>query len=270
VEWLALGGTLAFIGAVLATPLAALVVRSLRVAGAWSFDAYRALAETGRGSVAFVPPLEALGNSLAMAVVAASVALVVGGSAAHVIARRQPDRRRGARRTVAFDALLMLPLGTSAVTIGFGFVLALDRPPVDLRDSWLLIPLAQALVAMPFVVRVLVPAWRGIDERHREAARVLGAGPWRVWREIDLPLLGRAGVVALGFAMAISLGEFGATVFLARPDLPTLPVLIERLLGRPGASNTGQAMAASTLLMLLTVVLVSAGERLRPRQSGAI
>jgi thiamine transport system permease protein len=98
---------------------------------------------------------------------------------------------------------------------------------------------------------------------------VLGAAPRRVWREIDLPIVARAVLVAAGFAFAISLGEFGATVFLARPDSPTLPVVIFRLLGQPGNRNFGAAMAASTLLMALTTGAILLLERARGREAMA-
>ena len=81
----------------------------------------------------------------------------------------------------------MLPLGTSAVTVGFGFLVALDRWPLDLRAKAILVPIAQAVVAIPFVIRAVVPALRSIDPRLRDAAAVLGASPRRVWREVDLP-----------------------------------------------------------------------------------
>ena len=139
-----------------------------------------------------------------------------------------------------FDALLMLPLGTSAVTVGFGFLITLDKPPLDLRESWILVPLAQALVGVPFVVRVMLPVLRAVDDRLREAAAVLGASPLRVWREVELPLARPGAGIAAGFAFAVSLGEFGATVFIARPDSPTLPVAVARLLGRAGTSTTAR------------------------------
>lgn len=106
-----------------------------------------------------------------------------------------------------FDALLMLPLGVSAVTVGFGFLITLDEPPLDLRTSWILVPLAQALVGVPFVVRTMLPVLRAVDVRLREAAAVLGASPLRAWREVDLPLVRRALLIAAGFAFAVSLGN---------------------------------------------------------------
>ena len=133
----------------------------------------------------------------------------------------------------------------------------------DLRRSWWLVPLAHALVGVPFVVRVLVPALRAVDPKLREAASVLGAGSWRRLRDIDLALAGRAVLAGGGFAFAISLGEFGATTVIARADAPTVPVAIDRLLSRPGALNTGQAFALSTVLLVLTAASVLVVDRVR-------
>ena len=244
----------------LVVPLATLVARSLRAPdGGWSAQYYRALSTNPRGSTAFVPPIDAIANSLAFAAVATVLAVVLGGLAAWGIAGRG-----GGAGWQWIDAGLMVPLGTSAVTVGFGFLLALGRPPLDLRDSLWLVPIAHAVVAMPFVIRLLVPALRAIEPGLREAAAVMGASPARVWREVDLPLVGRALAAAAGFAFAVSLGEFGATVFLAQVDRPTLPVAIYRFLSRPGPDQFGQAMALSTVLMLLTVVVVLIIDRVRP------
>ncbi len=248
---------------VLGGPLAVLVARSFtEPGGGLGLRYYRALSTSRRGSILFVPPWEAIANSLGFAVVATLVALAGGLPAAALVARG----RGGITRL--FDSLLMLPLGTSAVTIGFGFLVALDEPPLDLRGSPWLIPLAHALVAAPFVVRVLVPVLRSVDERLREAAATLGASPWRAWREVDLPIAARGALVAAGFAFAVSLGEFGATVFIARPDYPTLPVAIYRFLGQPGDLNAGQAAALSTILMVVTVGAVLAIDRFRAGELG--
>jgi thiamine transport system permease protein len=252
------GATAALLGG----PLVVLVVRSFTTPGGLGLGYYRALSTSRRGSLLFVPPWEAIANSLGFAVVATVLALAVGLPAAVVVARRRGGLTR------LFDSVLMLPLGTSAVTIGFGFLVALDEPPLDLRGSRWLIPIAHALVAAPFVVRVLVPVLRSVDDRVREAAAVLGASPWKVWREVDLPIAARGAFVAAGFAFAVSLGEFGATVFIARPDYPTLPVAIFRFLGQPGEQNTGQAAALSTILMAVTVGAVLLIDRFRAGELG--
>jgi thiamine transport system permease protein len=161
------------------------------------------------------------------------------------------------------DSVIMLPLGTSAVTLGLGFIVALGQPPLDLRASPLLIPAAHTLVAFPFVVRSLTPAIRSIRPRLRQAAAILGATPWQTLRYIDLPLVGRAMLVASSFAFTISLGEFGATALIARPEYPTIPIVIYRLISQPGAINYGQAMALSTILMVTTAAGMLAIERFR-------
>ena len=148
------------------------------------------------------------------------------------------------------DAAFMLPLGVSAVTVGFGFLITLTRPPLALTRSWWILPLAQAVVAVPLVVRTLLPALRAIDPRQREAAAALGAGPGRVLATVDGPHLLRAGGLAAGFALATSLGEFGATSFLVRPRTDTLPVVLYRLIGAHGAQNQGMGLAAGVVLAL--------------------
>lgn len=258
-EWALLAAVLASVAVLLVLPLAVLVQRSLDAPG---FGYYRALTEAD-GGVFLVAPIEAIGNSLEYALAATAIAVVVGGLAAAALTRRDAGRFvRG------FDALLMLPLGVSAVTVGFGFLISLDEPPLDLRQSWILVPLAQALVGVPFVVRTMLPVLRAVDHRLREAAAVLGASPWRAWREVDLPMVRRALLIAAGFAFAVSLGEFGATVFIARPDNPTLPVAVARLLGRAGDLNYGQAMALSTILMVVCAVALLVLERLRTDRTG--
>ncbi|MGW3571890.1 ABC transporter permease [Streptomyces sp. NPDC000941] len=262
-QWVLLWGVLAVVALLILLPLAVLVERSLDAPSGYGLDYYRALQSVAdSGGTFFVAPMDAVWNSLRYAAVATVFAVVVGGLAAAALTRKAGRLVRG------FDALLMLPLGTSAVTVGFGFLIALDEPPLDLRASWILVPLAQALVGVPFVVRTMLPVLRAVDHRLREAAAVLGASPLRAWREVDLPLVARALGVAAGFAFAVSLGEFGATVFIARPDHPTLPVAVARFLGRAGQLNYGQAMALSTILMLVCAGSLLVLERIRTDRSG--
>ena len=125
-----------------------------------------------------------------------------------------------------------------------------------------------ALLAFPFVVRSLLPALRGLDPRLREAARTLGAGPAQVLREVDLPLLFPALLVGAVFAFTVSIGEFGAALLLYRPEYPTVPVVIDRFLGLPGQQNYGQALALSTILMLITGLSFVLLEQVRFRDIG--
>jgi thiamine transport system permease protein len=256
-EWTFVGANLAVMLLLLIGPLAVLIRSSFATPDGYALTYWRALGRFDASSTLPEAAWRTVAVSLQYAVIATALAVLVGVCAAVV-------RFRG------LSLLLMLPLGTSAVTVGFGFLIALDQPPLDLRDSPLLVPCAQALVAVPFVVRSVLPVLRGIDARLREAAAVLGVPPWRVWWRVDLPLVWRSLAAAAGFAFAISLGEFGATVFIARADNPTIPVAIARFLGRPGDLNAGQAMALSTVLMLLCAGVLIALDRLKPVCSEAL
>ena len=256
--WLGAGGLVALLMA----PLAALVERSLSLEGPYTLRYYVALFTNPVQSFFFVPPTVAIRNSLAIAAATVALSVAIGLISAYLLARP-----RG-RLKAALDPLFMLPLGTSAVTLGLGFIIALGRPPLNLRTWPVLLPLAHTLVAFPFVVRSLLPALRGMNPHWREAAAVLGASPGRLVREIDLPIVGRALLVGAVYAFTISIGEFGATLLLARPDLPTMPVVIYRLLGAQGALNQGQGLAMSTVLMAVCAASLVAIERFRAGQVG--
>ena len=227
----------------LVAPLVALAGRSLAADDLLRY--YQELFVNRTGSIFFVPPVTAIRNSLIFALLTTGLALLLGTPTAFMLAR---TRGRFGR---LLDPVVLLPLGTSAVTLGFGYLLAMGRPPLNLRAAPVLVPIAHTLVAFPFVVRTLLPVWRGLNPAWREAAAVLGASPWRVWREVELPIIARALLVAAIFAFTMSMGEFGATLLIARPEYPTMPLVIFRLLGQPGALNYGQALAMSTLLMLV-------------------
>ncbi len=235
----------------LLSPLAALVGKSLTSSDPGTpltLAFYRSLASRPREFLFYVPPSTALGVSLGYGLITVLLALALGLPAAWSLSKKE--------LTIIdkiIDPILMLPLGTSAVTLGLGFLVALDQPPLNLRTSPLLVPIAHTLVAFPFVVRSLTPALASIQPKLRQAAAVLGASPRQVLQEIDLPLVGRAIIVAASFAFTISIGEFGASSLITRPEYPTVPIVIYRLLGRPGTLNYGQAMALSSILMAATL-----------------
>lgn len=252
---------------IVAWPLLHLITSSLRTQDGWGLANYRALGSQGHpmggtGSGLSVTVWQAGANSIKIAALATLFAIVIG-TIVSLITSRRPARPHVRRLIAGVDALFMLPLGVSAVTVGFGFLITLNRPPLDLRSSLILIPIAQAIVAIPLVVRTITPVLRAIDPRMRQAAGVLGAGPLAVLARIDGPFLIRSLGLAIGFAFATSLGEFGATSFLARPDQPTLPTVIFRLISRPGADNYGMALAASVILAVLTATIMGLCERLR-------
>ncbi|MCJ7434944.1 MAG: iron ABC transporter permease [Anaerolineales bacterium] len=215
-------------------------------------DYYSELFINRRGSVFYVPPMQAALNSLLYASATVILALALGFPAASALAK--PTRLEK-----ILDPILMLPLGASAVTLGLGFIISYGR----LLTNPLLVPLVHTLVALPFVIRTLQPAIASIPEKLRQAAASLGASPFRVWQTVDWQILRRATLSAATFAFTISLGEFGATLLISRPDYPTIPVAIERFLSQPGGLNYGQAMAMATLLMLLTTACILIIEKLR-------
>ncbi|MDR1448798.1 MAG: iron ABC transporter permease, partial [Propionibacteriaceae bacterium] len=265
-DWPAVAVVAIVVVGLVCLPLASLVVRSFATPAGWSLSSYAALAGTGHGATA-APIWQAGVNSLATAAAAAALALTLGCLAAYVLSRR-PRGRSGRRLLRWADAAFMVPLGVSAATVGFGFLITVNRPPFDLRASWVLIPVAQALVALPLVVRTLLPTWRAIDPRLREAAASLGSGPARLLVSVDVPLIRRGLGLAFGFAFAASLGEFGATSFLARPDRPTLPVVVYRLISRPGADTFGAALAAAVILAVVRGAFLAAAELLAPEEAG--
>ena len=251
-----------------ALPIGALVWRSLQgVKGTGlTLANYAALVDPPASSPIRGSVFDAIGLSLSIACISTVIAVVFGMLVALVVSRR--PRSVFLQRSISvYDSAIMLPLGISAVTLGFGLLLTMHRPlgiGFDLRTSIVLIPIAQALVALPLVVRTMLPVLRAIDPRTREAAMMLGASPLRVLATIDFPLLGRTAGLALGFAFAVSLGEFGATAFLVRPDAQTLPVVIASLVGHPEPASYGAALAASVVLGVLAAGIMVVAERLRP------
>jgi len=220
-------------------------------------DYYTELFINRRGSAFYVPPIRAMLNSVGYAGATVLLSLLLGFPAALALAKPTRVER-------ILDPLIMLPLGSSAVMLGLGFIISYGA---WLTSPWL-VPFAHTLVALPFVIRTLQPALASIPERLRQAAASLGASPFQVWKTIDWPILRRATLAAATFAFTISLGEFGATLLISRPDYPTIPVAIERFLSRPGGLNYGQAMAMATILMVLTTASILLIERLRLPGSG--
>lgn len=259
-------GMTLFLLLLLVLPLAALAGRSITrldanrgergtVASGLTLDYYQELFVNSNQSIFYVPPIEAARNSLGYALAAVAISISLGTLASFAL-----NRSLSANHYLSL--LLMLPIGTSAVTLGLGFLVVFNGPPVDVRTFPLLIPIAHSLVALPFVVHIVQPALASIPANLRQAAAVLGAPPWRVWLEVDLPVVGRALLVGGIFAFTISLGEFGATSFLARPEYPTLPIAIYRFLSLPGALNYGQALAMATILMLICGTSIFMMERI--------
>jgi thiamine transport system permease protein len=249
-------------------PLISLPIRSLTrleadrgqrgdVQYGFTTDYYKELFINRRGSLFYVPPIEAARNSLGYAALTVILALALGYPAASALAK--PTRLEK-----FLDPLIMLPLGASAVMLGLGFIITFGRS----LGSPLFVPIAHTLIALPFVIRTLQPAIASIPNRLRESATMLGASPFRVWQTVDFPILARATLSAATFAFTVSLGEFGATLLLTRPEYPTIPIAIQRFLSQPGGLNYGQAMAMATLLLVITATGILLIEKIRLGDGG--
>lgn len=248
----------------LGLPLISLLGRSLVGEDGFSLGYYTALFTHDHDSIFYVAPARAIFNSLGFAGATMVIALLLGLLSSLFLASKSNSNPS------LWDALLMLPLATSAVTLGFGYIISLNKPPLNLRDSLALIPLAHGLVAFPFVVRCILPSLRQLPQNLKEAAWMLGASPIVCWRRIVLPLISRSILVGAVFSFSISMGEFGASTFVARPHTQTMPVAIFRFLSQPGPLNYGQAMAMSGILMLVTgaaLLLINRGGSAQGGQS---
>jgi thiamine transport system permease protein len=224
-------------------------------------DYYKELFINRQDSIFYIPPFAAIGNSLGFALLTVILSLGLGYPVATALARP-------GRLDRILDPLLLLPLGASAVTLGLGMIVSFNGSPFNLVTSPLIIPIAHTLIALPFVIRSLQPALASIPNRLRQAAASLGASPFRVWLTVDWPIVVRATLAAAVFAFTISLGEFGASSLVVRPENSTLPIAIARFLSLPGGLNYGQAMAMATILMVVCGAGILSIERLRLPGSG--
>jgi len=256
-------------------PLAAVALASVGLPGEFNLEGWAQINEPKEVDGRFTSLVlevslgQAMVNSLAYALLTGLIALPLGLLAAKSLARA---RQAGKWWAAPADGLLMLPLAVSAVMVGFGYWTLYDgeSPWPDLRLEWWLPAMAHVMVAYPFVLRAMLPALQGLDKAYGEGARMLGASPLRAWFQIELPLLRRPLLVGLVFAVAVSLGEFGASLLLTRPEWMTLPLLINARYNRPFAPVAhSTAFAIATLLMIMAGTLFALLERLRvPGQEG--
>ncbi len=265
-EKLAVTLTIVFLLLLQVLPLFALASRSVtrleagrgqrtEVQAGLTLDYYKELFINRQQSVFYVPPSRAVINSLGYAFITMGLSVAAGTLLAYAMVKRPGTKRW-------LDPLVMLPFGASAVTLGLGFVIAFSGSALARTSFPWLVPLAHSLIAIPFVLRTVQPVLASIPESLRQSAAVLGASPVRVWWEVEMKLISRSLLAGGLFAFTISIGEFGATSFIARPDNPTVPVAIFRYLAQPGGLNYGQAMAMATILIVICAVSIGLLESL--------
>ena len=154
-----------------------------------------------------------------MGVVSTLVALPIGIAASWLLARRAFPGK------VVMETVLTLPLVLPPVATGFLLLQVFGRNSVVGRIfdaigvpvvfTWKAVVIAMAVMSFPLIVLTLRAGFEQVDRRYEQVAATLGAGPWRVFLTITLPLASRSLIAAaiLGFARA--LGEFGATIVVA-------------------------------------------------------
>ena len=176
-----------------------------------------------------------------------------------------------------FDALVHLPLVVPPVVVGYALLLAFGRngplgqllAPLGITFAfrWTGAALAAAVMGFPLVVRAIRLSMEAIDPRLEAAGRTLGAGPWRVFFTVTLPLAwpGLLTGALLGFARA--LGEFGATITFVS-NIPgetrTLPLAIYGATQVPGGD--AEALRLSIVSVAISLVALAISERLARRQ----
>ncbi|MFI8348290.1 molybdate ABC transporter permease subunit [Streptomyces sp. NPDC085596] len=207
---------------------------------------------------------QALQLSLISATAATAVALVLGVPLAWLLARTEFPGRGLVR------ALVTLPLVLPPVVGGVALLLALGRNGIIGKslDAWFGITLpfttagvviAEAFVAMPFLVISVEGTLRAADPRYEEAATTLGASRFTAFRRVTLPLIAPGIAAGAVLAWARALGEFGATITFAG-NFPgrtqTMPLAVYLAL-----QNDPEAAIALSLILLAVSIAVLAGLR---------
>lgn len=251
-QWMALALAMA--------PLAAVLAGGFRVGGAWSLEAWRALLDAEHPS--HLAGFD-LGRAVALSLLYAASAVVISVLLTMLLAYAREDLPAPLRR--AADALSSLPLATSSLLLGLGYLLAFGAGAwLDLRGSAAVVVLAHTLVAFPFTARILLPALAARDRRLDESAALLGASRAGLVARVHLPMLAAPLAAAAGLAAAMSLGDFGASLLLMRPDNMALGIWIAQHDAPFDPILKAQAIALAALLGVLTAaaygVLERAGE----------
>ena len=222
-------------------PMLLVLVEAFKVGDGFGFQNFFNLSTRGARDLLNISVLDAAGNSLRNMAVAAVIAFVLGTLISWLLVRTKQK---------LLDLVFLVPLGVSSVVLGFGFLVSFDADWFPLRSGWLIVPLAQALIALPMVIRLVYPALVSIGKEPIEQASLDGASSLQIWRFVESGMIKGVLLTALGYAAIISVGEFGASSFLAYGSEGSIPTLLFRLIARPGEQNYGMAMAVSAILIV--------------------
>lgn len=255
-----------FIVGVICLPLLTIIWRAFQVENRFSFLNFANLGGFGARDLLSISVGQAAMNTIRNAIITTALSLAVGIMASFLLSRPTKDRNPSRWQRV-MDLIFQMPVGISSVVLGFGYLVTFGGGLFPLRSSWLVTPIAQSLLTIPLVIRMIYPAIKAIEPGLRESAQTESANASQIWWLIEVPIIRNVLAMASGYCAIIAVGEFGAANFLAYGDQATLPTVLYQLISRSGAQNYGMAMAASALLIGVAtsiVYLVSALESRTP------
>jgi thiamine transport system permease protein len=246
-DWPAITVTTISVFGLILVPLLLVLIEAFQVGNSFGFENFENLTTRGARDLLNISVVDAAMNSLRNMTVAASIAFALGTLASWLLVRSKKK---------FLDFMFLAPLGVSSVVLGFGFLVSFDAQWFPLRSSWLIVPLAQALIALPMVIRLVYPALVSIGKEPIDQASLDGASSWQTWRFVESGMIKGVLLTAIGYAAIISIGEFGTSSFLAYGSEGTIPTLLFRLISRPGEQNYGMAMAVSAILIVFVMSVV--------------
>ena len=198
------------------------------------------LGSRGSRDILNISVFDAAGNSLRNLLVAVTISMTVAWLLS------------GKRLGLA----VLAPIGISPVVIGLLALVISGYLPSSISGSWLLLPIVQSVFLIPLSYQIVSPARKSMSGELLEAAKLDGANGIQLFGLIELPTLRKPLLAAVAITGLGSLGEFGAASFLAYGSDATLPLVMFRLMSRPGAENLGMAMAAASIFILLALLVV--------------
>lgn len=237
-------------------PIASVVVRSFMASSSrssaetFSLKWYRQLLSLERATGHMNSALQALSNSLLIALLVALCTVPLALTLSAAIRRKE-------KKGSMLELFGMLPMTVSSVIIGLGYYLISAKIRGGLLTSYSLVVLAHMVIAIPFVLRTILPEYRKIPDSYIHSSLTLGAGPLRTFLLIELPLLKGAMFTGAIFAFALSMGEFNATLTLANSSIVTLPIVMYRLIG---SYNFQGACALGTILIAVCAIVFIVSE----------
>ncbi|MCE7741969.1 MAG: iron ABC transporter permease [Candidatus Heimdallarchaeota archaeon] len=236
-------------------PILAVIIRSFipDKAGNSVFYGYQEFFSNKVVSVLNANPLTLLGNTLWIATISTLITLILSLLIVFILrSRYQSIRRYKTSKTESLISyLIILPMATSSITLATGVYLQYRGSAIFDSAVWVFIIVSHVIISVPFATRTILAAYNRIDVELMNVASTLGASRSRVFRKIVFPMIYKGIIVGGLFSFAISLGEFGATYFLARDEFKTLSIGIYDSI----SSQTLQIpLAMASLLIIITLL----------------